>query len=266
MEPLSLRVEETIRLGFSPSDGTKLVGIYDNGYRLIRSLIQIRDEHKSPDVRVEARSWLQLIDEQKEIGTSFHPIARFIAKVRGRGEMASPRPLTWRKLGSQKHARIDEALRRLRERGDVGEQVRKKIDDLLSSVVGDKMPGHLYSEARTLLHDHKVTKRVLAKKINSASTYAHAIVRACQMCDNLSDVAHTFVLEEDRAMLTARLSAAALVLLKVQNEILEIGGRNDQARTRSDATGHHLHRDQEPLGGLGPGQETVQRKVGEGDS
>jgi hypothetical protein len=261
LEPLSTRVEETIRLGFTPLEGIKLVGIYDNGYRLIRQLIVIRDEHKDPGVRVEAKRWLQQIDEKDGIGTSFQAILGFVQRSRTR----RPKAFTWRKLTSQKHQSIGEALKRLRARADVSDDVRRRIDELLASIVEDKMPGQLYAEARTLLANHKVSKRVLAKRINSASTYAHAIIRACELCDNLSELS-SFVLEEDRAMLVARLCAAASVLLKVQSEILEKGGSDDQARTRSDEGGARLDPDQKSLGGLGPGPETVQREVGQGDS
>jgi hypothetical protein len=240
MEPLTVRVEETMRLGFTIAEGIKLVGIYDDGYRMIRQLIVFRDQHKNPDVRVQAKNWLKLIDAKGEIGSSYQAILRFVNETK----VHRAKLFTWRKLNSQGHGAIDEALGRLRAREDVGEDVRRKIDELLASVVGKRMPGHLYAQAKALLNDHKVSKRVLAKKINSANTYAHAVVRACQMCDNLSDMTSELVLEDDRAMLVARLCAAASILLKVQSELLEgKGGRHDQARTGSDGSENLLHSD-----------------------
>jgi hypothetical protein len=252
-DELTSKVEQTIRHGFTPLMAARLVGIHYKGYQLICQLIKIRDNHKSPDVRVEAKSWLQLIDEKNEIGSSFNAITNFIQRIKFHKvrlhevklpEVKKPRVKlsTWRKVTSQGHTHIGEALNRLRARGDMEEGVKQKIDELIASIVEEKMPGHLYAEARALLADHKITKQQLARKINSAGVFAHAIELACQMCDNLSDLPHAKVFD-DKADLIARLSSAALTLLEIQRELIEGGSDDHQERRKEDRDPNHIRRD-----------------------
>jgi hypothetical protein len=251
-DELTSKVEQTIRHGFTPLMAARLVGIHDKGYQLICQLITIRDNHKSPDVRVEAKSWLQLIDEKNEIGSSLKAITNFIQSIKSHKvrrevklpEVKKPRVKlsTWRKLTSQGHTHMGEALNRLRARGDMEEGDKQKIDELLASIVGEKMPGRLYAEAKALLANHKITKQQLARKINSTGAYVHAIELACQMCDNLSDLPHAKVFD-DKAELIARLSSAALTLLKIQRELIEGGPDDHQERRKEDRDPNHIHRD-----------------------
>jgi hypothetical protein len=227
--PIVQKVEETIRLGFNSEEGAKLLGMYDEGYRNIASLIAVRDRHNDSNVRKQAFDWLKLVDKKDGLGRNATAIKAFLVTT---ANTRHKKLYSWIKLRPQrqKSAMLDVQLKELLARPDIDEKVKKRVGELLNLIVDDRILSHFYLEGKTIIAAHRITKRDLSKKMNMSASFVHAIEHACKMCDNLADLERTQILKEERPALISRLCDAAHMLLEIQKEL--IGGENDGNQTQ----------------------------------
>lgn len=215
-KPLVSRIEETLRLGFNTADGAKLVGIYDDGYRVIVQLIAIRDRNNDPLVRKKAHDYIVIVNANNGPGEYLSDIKAFIGTYFGKGKNV----FSWSKVKSGNKYDIEKSLKGLLDRPDLDTAVKKKITDLLNSIVNGKIMTHSLVEARELIAKHKLSSKKLSKRISKAQSFIHAIEHACNSCENLSDMQRSYVPDDEREALIARLCDAASVLLRIQSELI----------------------------------------------
>lgn len=147
---LTHQIREAIQEGFSSVDGAKLVGIYDDGYRLIVKLISICDNHKDPAIRVKASSWLKLIDIKGEIGTLYRDLAAFTQTF-----STGKKPVTKdiHKQGSQIKVRQIDRLRVIAEREDIGEVDRAEAKRIINAIQYNGASNRIYVADRHKMYD-----------------------------------------------------------------------------------------------------------------
>lgn len=214
LQPLTSRIEETIKLGLSPEEGAKRVGLYVAGYRLLVQTMAIRDHNKDPLIRNKAHHLLSTVDENGELGKHNSDITAFVLTYFERRTPA----YTWSKLAFPGRTNFEDLLKVLIDRPTVSDDDRKRATELLNGIVDGKMLTHLFTEAKALIAKNKIHGRTVSKK-NHAQAF-HAIEHACNACENLSEVQLSLVTQEERAVLLTILGDAAMSLLKIQSKLL----------------------------------------------
>lgn len=209
------------RFGGRSSDGTR---IKNNQISRLNSLCEREDlseQDKSEAKRIAAAlrynggaACLYIRDREK-----MYELFRTYDR-RGAGQSSHG----WRKIDVSGKIQISRRLNQLIARTS-DEKIKARATELLGEIVGDRMPTHFFIEAEKLTADNKISKHEALRRTSASSNFSHAVLFACQACDNLADLPQTYVTRQERMRLIERLGTSTIILLELQKKLL--GGENN---------------------------------------
>src|SRR5262245_5730650 len=146
--PLTQRIKECLDANMTATEGAQYVGIYDDGYRLIVSLLLIAKHHSRPDIKTRAEKFLAEFDQRGSIGEDFRAAYRFTMgyKVK-RVPVRRKSDRGMRRLRQYEKDRIAEFIART----DVSEDDHSELKRIQASIVEDRVLSLDYDKVRKMI-------------------------------------------------------------------------------------------------------------------
>jgi hypothetical protein len=116
--------------------------------------------------------------------------------------------------------KIFEGLNDIIDRTDTSISVKREASQLLEDVKDRRLKTERYIDAQQLITSNRLTKKETAKLVTAVKQFEHAVVVACQACDNMDDITIPAMAKALRLRLVAQLSNSAGNLLKLQYALL----------------------------------------------
>jgi hypothetical protein len=151
--------------------------------------------------------------------------------------------------------KIHNEIKLLLDRPDVSDGDKKSAFDLMSGVQNGRMRTVDYFSVAKILADNRANKKERAKRNIATKIFENATSMACQACHNLDDMKIPVLPKEDRLNLVARISEAAVTILRIQNELLHDEEQDDRGgNPRSLRGGQKSISDLAPVAAPVPGE------------
>lgn len=222
-----------------------------NRIKELSSRSDINEDESSEVKRIQA----SILDEKissmdyekiKQISAKYYPSKVSSNKGHKKG---------WTKMDEKTYNNVQLLL----DRSDVSDANKKRTYQIMDNIQDGKIPTIDYLDITRILANNKFSKKEMAKRDTASKTFENAIFMACQACDNLDDMKMPVLPKANRVNLVAKISGAAVNLLRLQNQLLyeeEDDEGRDQGGVRSS---------QESLSDLAPVPASVPGSLGKED-
>jgi len=173
-------------------------------------------------------------EKLKQISAKYRPVIHHGNSKRG-----------WTTIDEKTYSDIQVLL----DRPDVSDTDKKRVYKLMEGIQEGKMPTIDFFDIGEILSGNKASKKELAKRQTASKTFENAVFMACQACDNLEDMRVPVLPRSNRVDLVTMISAAAVNLLQLQNQLLH---EEEEEESEDGRHQRSIRSREKPLSDLGP--------------
>lgn len=144
----------------------------------------------------------------KQLSVKYHPVIHAAHSNKRAG---------WTKMDEKTYKDVEVLL----DRPDVSDADKKHVYKLMDGVKDGKIETVAFFEIAKILADNRASKKERAKRSTASKTFENAVFMACQACNNLDDMKIPVLPKAARINLVAKISEAAVSLLRLQNQLIQ---------------------------------------------